>query len=190
MKKSDEQLLCDVGKGDKKAFRELYELYSPCIYRLIRRMLAHRPADVEEVFQEAMVRVWKNAALFDPGRGKAKSWIYLVASRHCLNWLESKNARNQQNESAIHDSIPDHKQPSPEEAACRSSESQRALQLLACLPDEMRQVITLRHLEDLSIDEIAEITQTPSGTVKSRIFYGLKKLRSFFFKENSHEQKT
>lgn len=190
MKRTDEQLLIDLGQGDKRAFRELYQLYAPAIYRLIKRMLIGRPDDVDEVFQEAMLRVWKNAPLFDATKGKAKSWIYLVATRHCLNWLESKSARKKQGESELHEGLCDEGQQSPEEAACNSSEAERAIKLLECLPDEMRTVITLRHLEDLSIDEIAEITKTPAGTVKSRIFYGLKKLRSFFFKENSHEQKT
>ncbi len=190
MKKSDEQLLLDVGKGDRKAFNELYQSYSPPLYRLVKKMLIRNEADVDEVFQEAMLRIWKNAPLFNPARGTARSWIYVVATRHCLNWLDSKKVRTGRNESELSEDFCDTQQQSPEDTACRNSEAQRALGLLNRLPDEMRQMITLRHLEDLSIDEIAEITQTPAGTVKSRIFYGLKKLRSFFFKENSHEQKT
>jgi RNA polymerase sigma-70 factor (ECF subfamily) len=150
-------------------------------------MLAGKRADCDEVFQEAMLRIWKNAALFDAKKGRAKSWIYLVATRHCLNWLESKNHRQMGKEAELHDCHEDDSNKGPEETAFRNAEVQRAIKLLDCLPDEMRQVITLRHLEDLSIDEIAQITETPAGTVKSRIFYGLKKLRSFFFKENSHE---
>ena len=190
MNKSDEQLLTEVGRGDRKAFQELYQRYSPAIYRLIKRMLCNRPAEIDEVFQEAMLRVWKNAPLFDATKGKAKSWIYLVATRHCLNWIESKSARKKQCESELNDQFVDDKQPGPEETACRASEAERVIKMLEYLPEEMKTVISLRHLEDLSIDEIAEITKTPTGTDKSRIFYGLKKLRSFFFKENSHEQET
>jgi RNA polymerase sigma-70 factor (ECF subfamily) len=190
MKRSDEQLLTDTGKGDRQAFRELYSLFSPLVMRLVRRMLTNHPSEVEEVFQEAMLRIWKNAPLFDSTRGKAKSWICLVTTRHCLNWLESRNTRNRQKEGELNESVIDSGQSSPEETACRISESARAVRLLASLPDEMRTAVALRHLEDLTIDEIADITHTPAGTVKSRIFYGLKKLRSFFFKENSHEQET
>lgn len=187
MKTSDEQLLLDTARGDKKAFRELYQVYSPAIYRLIKRMLAGKRADCDEVFQEAMLRIWKNSPLFNPDKGRAKSWIYLVATRHCLNCLESKSSRNKNRETELNETFNDHKNMGPEETAVRNDDARHAINLLDCLPDEMKQVITLRHLEDLSIDEIAEITQTPAGTVKSRIFYGLKKLRSFFFKENSHE---
>ena len=190
MKRSDEQLLTDLSRGDKKAFRELYQIYSPAIYRLVKRMLSHRPNDVDEVFQEAMLRIWKNAPLFDPAKGRAKGWIFIVATRHCLNWLESKKARTQHAESELNENLADSGQPDPEETTCNGIEARRAIDLLDRLPDDMKTVLTLRHLENLSIDEIAEITQTPAGTVKSRIFYGLKKLRSFFFKENSHEQET
>jgi RNA polymerase sigma-70 factor (ECF subfamily) len=190
MNKPDEQLLTEVGRGNREAFKKLYQSYSPAIYRLIKRMLSNRPAEVDEVFQEAMLRIWKNAPLFDQNKGSAKSWIYLVATRHCLNWIESKSARKKQCESELNEQFVDDKKPGPEETACRGSEAERAIKLLECLSPEMKTVICLRHLEDLSIDEIAEITKTPAGTVKSRIFYGLKKLRSFFFKENSHEQET
>lgn len=187
MKKTDEQLLFAIAQGNKKAFKELYQIYAPAIYRLVKRMLAGKSADCDEIFQEAMLRIWKKAALFDPAKGKAKAWIYLVATRHCLNWLNSKSCRNKSNEADYDLNNHESHGPGPEETTFNKEDSRRALELLACLPDEMQQVITLRHLENLSIDEIAQITQTPAGTVKSRIFYGLKKLRSFFFKENSYE---
>lgn len=187
MKRTDEQLLLDVARGDKSAFREIYQNYCAAIYRLVKRMIAARSSDYDEVFQEAMLRIWKNAPLFDPARGRARSWIYLVATRHCLNWLEAKHTRCAGKEAELHEGIQDEANPGPEETAMKNAEARSAIKLLDCLPDDLKQVISLRHLEDLSIDEIAEITQTPAGTVKSRIFYGLKKLRSFFFKENPHD---
>jgi len=189
MKRTDEQLLLDVARGDKSAFREIYQNWSPAIYRLVKRMTAGKGDDCDEVFQEAILRIWKNAPLFDPAKGRAKSWIYLVATRHCLNWLETKSTRSKTKETVLDDSAPD-AGCGPEEQAARNEDARLAVALLDRLPDDLRQVVTLRHLEDLSIDEIAEITQVPAGTVKSRIFYGLKKLRSFFFKENSDEKKS
>ena len=112
-----------------------------------------------------------------------------MATRHCLNWLETKSTRSKTKETVLDDSAPD-AGCGPEEQAARNEDARLAVALLDRLPDDLRQVVTLRHLEDLSIDEIAEITQVPAGTVKSRIFYGLKKLRSFFFKENSDEKKS
>ncbi|MBU1106201.1 MAG: RNA polymerase sigma factor [Candidatus Riflebacteria bacterium] len=190
MKRTDEQLLLELARGDKSAFREIYQTWSPAIYRLVKRMIAAKSDDYDEVFQEVMLRIWKNAPLYDSAKGRAKGWIYLVATRHCLNWLESKSTRCKARESELDESAPDVDKPGPEEIAARNEDAKRAVELLNHLPDDLKQVITLRHLEDLSIDEIAEIAQVPAGTVKSRIFYGLKKLRSFFFKENSHEEKN
>ena len=73
MKRTDEQLLLDVARGDKSAFREIYQNWSPAIYRLVKRMTAGKGDDCDEVFQEAMLRIWKNAPLFDPAKGRAKS---------------------------------------------------------------------------------------------------------------------
>ncbi len=187
MKRSDEQLLLDVARGDKAAFREIYQNYSAAIYRLVKRMVGARSSDYDEVFQEVMLRIWKNAPLFDPGKGRAKSWIYLVGTRHCLNWLEAKKTRCMAREAELQESVQNSSTPGPEESAFRNEDARCAIRMLDGLPDDMKQAVCLRHLDNLSIDEIAEITQTPAGTVKSRIFYGLKKLRSFFFKENSHD---
>ncbi len=187
MKRTDEQLLIDVAKGDKAAYREIYQNYSAAIYRLVRRMIGSQSSDYDEVFQESMLRIWKNAPLFDPGKGRAKAWIYLVSTRHCLNWLETRKTRCMTKEVELPDSIKDSETLEPEESVVRNENARSALRLLESLPDDLKQAVSLRHLDNLSIEEIAEITQTPTGTVKSRIFYGLRKLRSFFFKENSHE---
>ncbi|GAB1354103.1 RNA polymerase sigma factor RpoE [Erysipelotrichia bacterium] len=187
MKRTDEQLLLDVARGDKSAFREIYQNYSAPLYRLVKRLVGVKTSDYDEVFQEIMLRIWKNAPLFDPNKGRAKSWIYLVATRHCLNWLETKRSRCMTRETELHETFPDSDKPGPEEAAFRGEEAESAVRLLDCLPEDLKLAVSLRHLDDLSIEEIAGITQVPEGTVKSRIFYGLKKLRSFFFKENSHE---
>lgn len=188
MKNSEEQLLTDVARGDKSAFRALYQLYSPAIYRLVKRMVGE--SDSDEVFQEAMLRVWKNAPLFDPAKGKAKSWIYLVATRHCLNFIESRKSRKNCVEVEINENIEDSDACSPEQTVIKGQQADDAIAMLENLPVDLRTAVALRHLDDLSIDEIAEITNVPAGTVKSRIFYGLKKLRNFFFKENSHEKES
>lgn len=188
MKNSEEQLLIDMAKGNKRAFREIYQIFSPAVYRLVRRMVG--PASADEVFQEAMLRIWKKAPLFDPGKGKAKAWIYLVATRHCLNHIESRKNRAASAEVEIDDNTEDRSAACPEQKAINRQQEEDALKILEQLPGDLKTAVALRHIEDLSIDEIAQITNVPAGTVKSRIFYGLKKLRSFFFKENSHEKQT
>jgi RNA polymerase sigma-70 factor (ECF subfamily) len=187
MKRSEEQLLLDIARGDKKAFRELYQLYAPALYRLTRRLTANSGADCDEVFQEAMLRIWKKAALFDSAKGKAKSWIYLVATRHCLNAIAEKSSRNKKNESELNLTKSCDSAPGPEQKALENEDIRRLIGLLDRLPEDMKQVIVLRHIEHLGIEEISQIIDIPPGTVKSRIFYGLKKLRSFFFKENTYE---
>src|SRR5438128_264498 len=68
-------LLARVARGDERAFAEFYDLVSARVYGLIRRVL-RAPAQSEEVAQEVMVEVWRNAGRYDPARGSATAWVF------------------------------------------------------------------------------------------------------------------
>ncbi len=186
----DEQLLKEVGTGKTAAFRELYNRYASRLLGFIRRMTGLRTqTDTEGLLQEIMLRIWTKASLYDPAKGKAKPWIYKVAGRLTLNWLESKMSQTQRREvlePELLQNLPDAGQVNPEHRAVSSMEADRALASMSRLPDDLRIAVTLRHIEGLSIEEIAEMIECPPGTVKSRIFYGLKKLREILGKEDGH----
>lgn len=188
MEKLDEQLIFETGKGSKVAFRALYSRYSKQMYALVIKTVgSKRQKYHDEVFQEIMLRIWQKAPLFDSNKGKAKSWIYLLATRHIINFLDCKSTRKDSSEKSLEQDIIDFKTSQPEETVLNAEKSQTAMKILEILPDEMRQAVVLRHMENLSINEIAKISNCPPGTIKSRIFNGLRKLKTLFSKEKIYE---
>ena len=140
----------------------------------------------EELVQEIMLCVWEKSPRFDPQKGQAHTWIYTIATRLILNWRNKncqKQARSETagNDPAIENTIGP---ANTEETVLQGLDAQQALKALQVLPELMRDALVLRFLEHLSTAEVAEILECPPGTVKSRIFHGLKKMRIILAKEN------
>lgn len=188
MEKTDEQLIFETGKGSRAAFRELFSRYSKQMYALTIKMLGSKYGNShDEVFQEIMLRIWQKASLFDANKGKARSWIYLIATRHIINFTSSKTAKSDLNEQPLEGDETNTDINQPEEIVLKTEKLQIATKLLDRLPDEMRQSIVLRHLENRSIDEISKVANCPVGTVKSRIFNGLKRIKKLISEEKINE---
>jgi len=183
----DEQLLGATGRGDRPAFRELYRRFAPPLLGFVRRLAPSRN-DHEEMLQEIMLRLWTKAALFDPARGRARAWIYTVAGRAALNWLSDhggKRAELPVGDDPVLEMIPSSPDGHPETVCLRREAARSMGEALERLPEEMRLAVVLRHLQGLGIEEIAQILDCPEGTVKSRIFNGLQRLRGVVGKEET-----
>jgi RNA polymerase sigma-70 factor (ECF subfamily) len=137
----------------------------------LARWLARSPADADDIVQEAILRAYRG---FDGFRGgDAKPWL-LAILRNCFFTtlaqtrpkmhvpLPEENAST--DDAALMDESPD-----PEFAAIRADQSRKLDQIVAGLPQEFREVLVLREMEDLSYREIAQVTGTPIGTVMSRL---------------------
>lgn len=188
MTMNDEQLLLETGRGDRKAFRSLFDEYAGKLLRFVGRMIGQCP-ESEELLQEIMLKIWTKAPLFDPDKGKARTWIYQVSRRTVLNWIASKAGQGRKHEVFTESPIEDlcaAPEPSPELLALHQESAQGALQGLAKLPPDLREAVVLRFIEGMGIPEIAQIAECPEGTVKSRIFYGLRKLREILSQEEKH----
>jgi RNA polymerase sigma-70 factor, ECF subfamily len=185
---TDEELLSATGKGDRRAFRELYDRQAPALLGFIRRQVGFNPS-AEELFQEVMMRIWTRAPLFDPAKGRARSWMFTMAARLVLNHQQSRGVRQDRQTTIIDPEIlaatATEPAPGPEAQAMAGCETEQVRRALACLPPELRLAIELRHLEHLGIAEIAAAMDCPEGTVKSRIFLGLKRLRQLLAREDS-----
>lgn len=159
--------------GDEKAYRELVERYQGQVYSLSLRMV-RRAEDAEDLTQETFVRMFRALARYDPERPFA-AWLFTIASRLCIDHIRRRKVspisltqreRESDEEYEIEVEDPGLK---PDELAAHAEESERTSALIESLPPHYRIVVLLRHVQDLSYEEIAAALHLPLGTVKARI---------------------
>jgi RNA polymerase sigma-70 factor (ECF subfamily) len=165
--------------GDQKAFELLVIKYQRRIERLIGRMV--RDVDlVEDIAQETFIRAYRALAQF---RGDAQfyTWLYRIAVNTAKKALMDLKRDPLVSESALRGGGDDEDETSAVENELTSSETPETVlaakeiaatvnSAMEALPDELRQAVTLREIEGLSYEEIAEVMSCPIGTVRSRIF--------------------
>lgn len=174
--KDIDQLLVErVQKGDKAAFELLVTKYQRKIVRLISR-LVRDPAEVEDVAQEAFIKAYRAIPQFR-GESAFYTWLYRIAINSAKNYLASQGRRaptstesdaEEAETFAEADLLRDIN--TPESVLMSKQIAQTVNAAMAGLPEELRQAISLREIEGLSYEEIAELMGCPIGTVRSRIF--------------------
>ena len=139
----------------------------------LARWLARPPLDADDIVQDAMLRAFR---AFDGFRGgDAKAWLLAIV-RNC--WLSAGAASRRRGHTMLEESLAD-AGPDPEESAIQTGHQRRLDAMIARLPDDFREVLILREVEDMSYREIAEITGSPIGTVMSRLARARGLLREF-----------
>jgi RNA polymerase sigma-70 factor, ECF subfamily len=170
----DEQgLIVAAASGDRNALAALYDLHSPAMLALGVRMLIER-ADAEEVLHDVFLEAWQRAGDYDPGRASVRTWLLLRMRSRCLDRLKSASrSRTRPAGDRLEEMLG-----STDASAPERLDAQRVKNALASLPDDQRRVIELGYFAGLSCSEIADATEVPIGTVKSRLHAAMKKLRS------------
>jgi RNA polymerase sigma-70 factor (ECF subfamily) len=139
----------------------------------LARWLSRSPVDADDIVQDAMLRAFRG---FDGFRGgDVRPWLLTIV-RNC--WRSTGSATLRRGHTALDDGLPD-AAPDPEETAVQSGHQRRLDAMIARLPDDFREVLILRELEDMSYRDIADITGTPIGTVMSRLARARTMLREF-----------
>jgi RNA polymerase sigma-70 factor (ECF subfamily) len=169
-----EHALLASARGDAQAFATLYDLCSPSVYGLIRRILRDR-AQSDEVMQEVMLEVWRLAPRFDPQRGSASAWIMTIAHRRAVDRVRAEVAERGRLERA--GSQAPTAGVSVQEDVVDDLDRQRVRSALAGLTDLQRSSLELAYFGGLTQTEIAALLDVPLGTVKTRIRDGLIRLR-------------
>ena len=172
---AERQLLRRLRERDERAFRELIELHRDRVYNLTFRMLGNR-AEAEDVAQEVFITVFKTIDSFRE-ESKFSTWLYRVAVNHCKNRIKYLARRHERDRDELdetsHETNGAAGAPIGHVAPDRALEGAQLEALLqeaiANLDDDQRVVVVLRDVEDLSIEEICDITGLPDGTVKSRL---------------------
>lgn len=163
-----------IQQGEKPAFNELYVRYSDKLYGYLLKMLWYNEVRAQDLLQDLFVKIITQPHLFDPQRN-FKTWVYTIASNLCKNEFK----RNEVRRGTVHGVEQFHTLSTDENLENKIQENQfrdALTEELKRLDDKHREVFVLKHIDGLSIKEISEITGANEGTVKSRLFYAIKKL--------------
>jgi RNA polymerase sigma-70 factor (ECF subfamily) len=170
---ADHELVMQAHAGNTAAFELLVRKYQHRVHALVRRYVRD-DAEAQDVTQEAFIRAWRALPNFR-GDSQFYTWLYRIAVNTAKNHLVSLGRRppgddiemddaEQRGDASLHDNA------TPEQELQRSEVEREVLAAVAALPAELRDALTLREVEGLSYDEIAERMGCPIGTVRSRIF--------------------
>jgi RNA polymerase sigma-70 factor, ECF subfamily len=168
--KIETEIVARVLKGDRKAYALLVEEYKSPIYNLAYRMTGNSE-DADDLTQNTFIRAYQYLWRYDP-RKKFFTWLYTLALNLIRNYFK-KNKYNKSSEEVSALSLTD-KNPSPEE---KLIEEQEISSSLLRLEDELRALLIMKYKQELSFEEIAQITGKSLSAVKMRIYRGLEKLK-------------
>jgi RNA polymerase sigma factor (sigma-70 family) len=169
---SDESLLARVARGDDDALGSLYDRFGRVAYGLALR-IGRDERLAEDAVQEAFLAVWRQAASFRPERANARAWVLTFVHRRAVDLVRREERRRTE-------PLEPEAEPatgSTAEAAELRRRREAVQHALAQLPEEQRRPIELAYYGGLSQSELAERLGEPLGTIKSRMFTGLKRLR-------------
>ena len=173
---SDEQLMAQYSAGSQDAFKEIYQRYSKRLLHYFYRMLGHSEEKAQDFMQDLFLKIVEKPESYNTSQAFS-TWLYSVANNMCKNEYRSMAVR--ENTFYIDDSKSVMKQVVYQQSKIDDKIFNKELdKKLEHLSDEERSCFVLRYQEEFSIKEISKILNCPEGTVKSRLFYTIKKLSS------------
>ncbi|HEX4745939.1 MAG TPA: sigma-70 family RNA polymerase sigma factor [Gaiellaceae bacterium] len=171
---SDEALVALVARGDESALAELYDRVGRIAYGLALRVLRDERL-AEDAVQEGFLGAWRTAATFRAERAKASTWILTLVHRRAVDLVRREERRRTEPLTEGVESTPSVE--GTEEAAWLRFERERVQSALKQLPDTQREALELAYYGGFSQAELADRLGVPLGTIKSRMFAGLARLR-------------
>ena len=171
---SDQALVERVQKGDKRAFDLLVRKYQHKVVGVISRYISDW-SECQDVAQEAFIRAYRAIGAFR-GDSQFYTWVYKIAINTAKNYLVSQGRRPPTDDIGVEDAVQLDggarlkDRATPERELLRQEIEQTVFATVEQLPEDLRTAITLREVDGLSYEEIAEAMNCPIGTVRSRIF--------------------
>jgi len=194
----DEKAMRKFQNGDAQSFDVLLKRHSGGVLRFIMKMTGGSKLHAEDLLQEIFLKVIERKDRYDPEQ-KFTTWLYSIARNHCIDYLRTESYRRHRSLDAplsngseggavVLEIVKSGQRAQDEEAY--DKELKELIDIgVKGLKEEFREVFLLREVEGLSFQEIAEITESPLGTVKSRLRYAFQNLRRVFSESGYFEQK-
>ncbi len=179
---SDIELIASAIRGREDGFEEIVRRYQRPITNYVFRMLNDYDSALD-VTQEVFIKVYNSLSKYS-SEYKFSTWLYRIAHNAAIDHIRRKSPNQQSIEAENGDGSYqlqlESPNPSPEQERERSEWRTEIAAVVKCLPAAYRELILLRHSQDMSYDEIAEITNLPLGTVKNRLFRAREMMREIF----------
>jgi RNA polymerase sigma-70 factor (ECF subfamily) len=176
-KLSDAELLARYGQGDEAAFREIVSRYKNSLYAFLKQFL-NRQELVEDVFQETFLQLFTSRDSFDPSR-PLRPWLFTIAANKAKDALRKSQrvaaipigTLSDSEEMSFDDVLNTLSSDStmPYEELEQGETSARVAQIIANMPDNLREILILAYFNKFSYKQMASILSIPIGTVKSRL---------------------
>jgi RNA polymerase sigma-70 factor (ECF subfamily) len=173
---ADEEVMQIVQQGDPRAFELLYDRHGGAAFSLAYRMTGNRTA-AEDVSQEAFLSIWRSRLRYQPERGSVRTWVLGIVHNRAIDALRRSLVHERRRTSA--EGI-EERQEAPERTdveVARREEARHVQSALDTLPEDQRRTIELAYFGGFSHSQIADMLDTPIGTVKGRMRLGLEKMR-------------
>jgi RNA polymerase sigma-70 factor (ECF subfamily) len=171
----DRQLILQLQKGSLAALGLLYDRHKHLVHRTAFAITGDYEA-AADLLQDVFLRLFKFAAHIDPSR-PLEPWLYRMTTNQSYTWVK-RSQRLIRSVEDITDWLVGARKNTVSQTVIQAEELQQLQHAIARLPLPQRMVVVLYYLNDLSIQEISETLEIPSGTVKSRLHYGREALKS------------
>ncbi|MFC5156716.1 ECF RNA polymerase sigma factor SigK [Streptomyces amakusaensis] len=169
------EVMQKVSRGDKQAFSVLYDALAPLVFGIVLKVVRDR-AQSEEVAQEVMIDVWRQAARFRPEAGSVRTWAATIAHRRAVDRVRSAQAAADREQAQAAREYATAFDEVAEQVETRL-ESEQVRRCLRGLTGLQRQAVTLAYYQGLTYREVAEALSAPLPTIKTRMRDGLIRLR-------------
>ncbi len=171
---SDEDLMVQLSLGEKRAFDEIYMRYSGVLFGYFNKMLWQDKEKAQDMVHDLFAKLIVNPTAFDANRS-FKTWLFTIACNMCKNEFKKIEVRKN-----VSNSLDQHYSLKSEDNVLNTVQDKFFKvafdESMESLDDKHREVFSLRHLQGLSMKEIADVLVINEGTVKSRLFYATKQL--------------
>lgn len=189
---SEMALIRQVQQGNQDAFAQLLQIYEKPVYNLCLRMTGNAE-DAADMTQEAFLKIWRGIEQYK-FESSFSTWIYRLTSNVCIDFLRGKKRRQtvsitveEDQDGSVELDVPD-TAPLPEEQVLHRETQDEISKAMDLLDEEFRLILTLRIIEDLSYEEIAQVMDIKVGTVKSRLARARGKLKNILTESGNKEK--
>lgn len=171
---SDASLVVSIGRYHDEALAEIYRRHAGAVFALARRLLSDRTL-AEEIVQEVFLRLWNDPDRYDPDRGSLRSYLLAHCHGRSVDLIRAESSRRRREEKEL--TLAAEAGYDLEHEVWDIAVADRVKGVLRGLPEGEREAILLAYFGGHTYREVADLLDTPEGTIKSRIRAGLQRMR-------------